>query len=125
MDGVGPMNEPASEMKPPKTLWGHVRTAWRNRNRGRSVSLGLLVATIVVLLLGTQMFDVLDDPYGFAFILTLLFVFFFLAFYLALVECLAVLRRHVKERGRVYRETIGEEAFVSKLRERVKRERDQ
>jgi len=116
------------ELKRPqtsKTLWEHVWRAWGRFHAGRTVSLFLLIAIVVVLLLGTQIVHLRDNPRGFALVLILMFVFFFVAMFLAIVEIVDIRRQHFAERERLYRTTLGEEEFVRELRSRVSTRRDQ
>jgi hypothetical protein len=113
--------------RPPasKTLWEHLCRAWGRFHSGHTVSLFLLFAIVVVLLLGTQIVHLQDNPKGFALVLILMFVFFFVAIFLAVLEIVDIRRRHFSERERLYRMTLGEEEFLRELRSRVSTRRDQ
>jgi hypothetical protein len=115
------MAEPSRDITEVRSLRGYFREAWRRHSAGRRpLSLYLLLAIILVLLLGTQMFEVLADPVQFAFFLTVLLVFLFLVIYLAITECAAILRGQVGAQSRAYQDTLGEDAFVSDLRTRLR-----
>ncbi len=112
-------------IKEAKTLGMHFRKAWKDANRSRPFSFYLLLAIIVVLLLGLQIVHVRDNPRQFAFLLSLLFIFFFAVMVRAIVDFGEITRTHFAERHKLYRTTLGEDEFVSELGRRVAEKRDE
>lgn len=108
-----------------KTLWQHFRTAWRRASERRPFSLYLLLAILVVVLLGSQIVYVRDDPKRFALFLILNFVFFFVVILRAVVDFTEIVRGHVRARRQVFKNTLGDEAFVSELGRRVAEQREE
>jgi len=88
-------------------------------NRTRPASAYLLIAMIVVLLLGYQMVNFRDDPRRFALFLILMFVFFFAVMLRAIIDFFEIARNHVRERGKLFKTTIGEKEFIGELGRRV------
>jgi hypothetical protein len=110
---------------PPKrcrTLWEHFGDALRRREKP-PLSFYLPLAILVVVLLGTQLYFVRDDPKRFAFVLVSLFLFFVLMIFIALLDVLQLWRKALRDRERVYRETLGDEDFVRRVREGIDRQR--
>lgn len=112
------------EITPVKGLSTHIRKVWRDIRQARPVSFYLLIAMVIVLLLGVQMADYRDDPWRFALVLSLMFVFFFVAMIRAVIDCGEIVRRHLAERRELYRTTLGDEEFMSELGRRVRQKRD-
>lgn len=117
------MSEDTRRREPPRTLWGHVVRGFVEAHRRRPVSFYLLLTVPVVLVLGAQMAAFRDQPKRFALILTVLLLFFLVISIKAVREFFAIMRAHVAESRRVYRETLGDEAFVSELVERARKGR--
>lgn len=105
--------------RPPDTIsgmfWRRLR-AWRPR---RPVSLFLMAAMLVVLVLGAQVWYVIDDPKGFAFFLSLYFVFFFVVIGRATVDMFDIVREHVRDRERLFRDTFTGDGFSQELGQHV------
>ncbi|GMV91276.1 MAG: hypothetical protein AMXMBFR82_10540 [Candidatus Hydrogenedentota bacterium] len=112
------------DIKGVKTLGMHVRKAWKDANRSRPFSFYLLIAIIVVLLLGLQIVHVKENPRQFAFLLSLLFIFFFAVMVRAIVDFGDITRRHMAEREQVFRSTLGDDEFVSELGRRIAENRE-
>jgi hypothetical protein len=108
-----------SKIDPPKTLWMHVRKVAGDMNRARPASAYLLIAIVVVLLLGQQIVYVRSDPRRYAFFLSLLFVFFFVVIFRAVIDCVEIAKRHFSEREKLFQTTIGEKDFAAELGRRV------
>lgn len=116
--GPGPDPDPSRQ---PRTLLEHLGDALRRREKP-PLSFYLPLAILVVVLLGTQLYFVRDDPKRFAFVLVSLFLFFALMIFLALLDCLQLWRKALRDRERVYRETLGDEDFVRRVREGIDRQ---
>lgn len=110
--------------KAPRSLREHFREAFKRSRAWRPVSFYLLLAMPVVLLLGVQMLRHREDPRRFALILALLFIFFGILVYRALMDVLEIGRKNLAEQRRTYKETLGAEEFVSKLGNRVDEKRN-
>lgn len=109
------MYDPENDALRSKTLGEHFGRAFREMNRRRPFSVYLLFAMFIVVLLGSQIVYVWDDPKEFAFFLSLNFVFFFVVTYRALVDFFEIARDHLRERESVFRNTLGEPEFVREL----------
>ncbi len=107
------------EYTSPKTLWSHVQKAWRARSRYRPVSLFLLFAIMIVALLGLQVVDLRDNPKKFALFLSLNFLFFFVVIGRAIIDCIEILKRSLKDRRDLYDTTLGDREFTTELGRRV------
>lgn len=83
------------------------------------VSFYLLIAIVIVLLLGAQMVLVRDDPRRFAFYLVLMFTFFFIVIFRAVVDGIEIAKKHFRERENLFHDTLGDADFVSELGKRV------
>ena len=79
------------------------------------VSFYLLIAMVVVLVLGAQMVLVREDPKRFAFYLTLMFIFFFVVMFRAVVDVVEITKKHFRERENLFHDTLGDADFVSEL----------
>ena len=99
----------------PRTLRAHFARAFREMNERRPFSVYLLFAIFIVVMLGSQIVYVRDDPKRFAFFLSLNFIFFFVVMYRALVDFFEIVRKHFREKESIYRDTIGEPQFAKKL----------
>jgi len=113
------------EIKSVKTLGMHFREGLKKANRARPFSFYLLLAIIVVLLLGLQIIHVKENPRQFAFLLSLLFIFFFAVMVRAIVDFGEIAKRHVSKREKLYRTTLGDDEFVSELGRRVAEKREE
>lgn len=118
------MADEKDDIKSVKTLGMHVRKGLKEANRARPFSFYLLLAIIVALLLGLQIVHVKESPRQFAFLLSLLFIFFFAVMVRAIVDFGEITKRHVSEREKLYRTTLGDDEFVSELGRRVSENRD-
>ncbi len=101
--------------QPSPTLREHFRRAFRELNARRPFSVYLLLAILIVVLLGSQIVYVREDPKRFASFLTLNFVFFFLVLYRAIVDFFEIARNHFREKESLFRSTIGEPEFAQEL----------
>ncbi|MBX7259552.1 MAG: hypothetical protein K1Y02_24545 [Candidatus Hydrogenedentes bacterium] len=117
------MEPDLSNIPPPKSLWMHVRKVVGDMNRSRPASAYLLVAIAVVLLLGYQIVYFREDPRRFAFFLILMFVFFFFVMLRAVIDFFEIARKHIRERGELFKTTIGEKEFIGELGRRVSENR--
>ena len=104
---------------PPETLRGYLRRGLARWRPGRPVSLFLMFAMIVALILGAQIGYVRDDPKRFAFVLSLLFIFFMVVIARAVVDFFEVIREHLREREGLFRETFTKDGFSEELGRRV------
>jgi len=118
------MESKEPEIPPVKSLGDHVRTAWRRMNVARPLSFYLLFAILAVVLLGAQIIHVREDPKRYALFLALNFAFFMVIIFLALLDCIGIIKAHFSERERLFRTTLGESEFVDQLRQRVPPKRD-
>jgi len=98
-------------------VWRSLRT-WTPQ---RPVSFFLLIAITVALLFGLQFVYVRENPKQFAFLLSIYFVFFSVVIFRAILDAFDILREHIRERERVFRETFGGDEFAAELGERVRR----
>lgn len=85
----------------------------------RPLSFYLLLATPFVLLLSMHAFISKEEPLRIAFGLSMLFVFFGILLLRAIMDVFEIGRYHLRESGRAYRETLGNEEFTHELGERV------
>ena len=117
------MNE--TEPNPPqlRTLWMYVREGLRRANAARPVSFYLLLAIPVALLLGAHILDMRERPKEFAFYLALFFVFFFVIMHRAIMDFIDISRKHFVEQEKVFRSTLGDADFATRLGERVEERR--
>lgn len=107
------------EPNPPVTFAGifaRELRAWRPR---RPVSLFLMGAMLVVLILGAQVWYVIDDPKGFAFFLSLYFVFFLVVIGRAVADMFDIAREHMRDRERIFKDTFATDGFAEELGQRV------
>lgn len=107
------------------TLMGYFIKSIRESSRHRPASFYLLFAIIAVLILGSQIVYVKDDPKRFALFLSLNFIFFFVVASRAIVDFFEILRRHFRERDVAFRSTLGEEEFVRELGQSVTKNQDE
>lgn len=113
------MRDRNRDERPPDTLsglfWRGLRS-WRPR---RPVSLFLMAAMLVVLVLGAQVWYVIEDPRGFAFFLSLYFIFFLVVIGRATVDMFDIVREHMRDRERLFRDTFADDGFSQELGRRV------
>lgn len=119
------VSDPTPTHESPVTLRGYLMQALRESNRRRPVSFYLLFAIIAVLILGSQIVYVKDDPKRFALFLSLSFLFFFVVAYRAVVDFFEIVRNHFRERETAFRSTLGDEEFVKELGRRVTKSQDE
>lgn len=103
----------------PITLSGvvlHQLREWRPR---RPVSLFLLVTMVIVLLFGAEIWYLIDSPKGFAFFLSLYFIFFLVVIGRAVADMFDIVREHLRDRERIFRDTFANDGFSQELGQRV------
>lgn len=99
---------------------------WQGLKRAharRPASFYMLLATPLVLYLAVDLFRYRDDPKRFAVGLILLFVFLGIGILRALMDVIDAGRRHVRDTGASFRETINDQAFMEELK-RARSERE-
>lgn len=114
-----------NDLRAPTMLGEHFRRAFREMNARRPFSVYLLFAMLIVIVLGSQIVYVRDNPREFAFFLTLNFIFFFVVAYRAIVDFFEIARNHFREKEAVFRDTLGEPEFVQELGRSVSESRSQ
>ena len=119
------MDDPTPRHERPVTLRGYFMKALRESNRRRPASFYLLFAIIAVLILGSQIVYVKDDPKRFALFLSLNFLFFFVIAYRAVVDFVEIMREHFRENETAFRSTLGDEEFVKELGRQVAQSQDE
>ena len=118
------MEDDGHNLPPQKTLWMYFREGLQRANARRPVSFYLLLAIPVALVLGAQVLSASDTPRRFALYLGLLFLFLLAVLVCAVADFFDIARRHLSESHGVFRTTLGESEFVSRLGERVDAERE-
>ena len=118
------MSNDGYNLPPRKTLWTYFREGLRKANANRPVSFYLLLSIPVVLLLGTQIANYREAPKQATLCLGLLFVFFMVILWRALVDFIEIARRHFSDNEKVFRTTLGDSEFITRLGERVEAERE-
>ncbi len=108
-----------SEQESPVTFAGVLMRAVRGWRPRRPVSLFLMGAMLVVLILGAQVWYVIEDPKGFAFFLSLYFVFFLVVIGRAVADMFDIVREHVRDRERIFKDTFANDGFAQELGQRV------
>lgn len=114
-----------SELPPPhrtRTLGEHLMAGLRRNQFRRKSTILLLAACIAVLLFGTRLPALQDDPLRFAIVLSLMFVFFFAVMVRALLDVNDAVRGYFRERDEPFRQTLGDDRFVAQLRARLERD---
>ena len=101
------------------TLGATVSQALHRAHQRRPVSAYLLLAIMIVMALSTQVIHIYEEPARFAFFLSLNFAFFFVVMARAIVECGEILREYLRDREKVFKETLGEDDFVAELERRL------
>jgi uncharacterized membrane protein len=107
------------------TLREHFSRGFRLAHRWRPSSFYLLLATPLVLLLGTQLAEYRDEPKRFVFVLGLMLLFFGVVFLRAVMDVFEILRRRHAEERKGFVETLGEAEFVEELGSRVEKAREE
>jgi len=113
------MRDPKPKDSMPDTVSGLFWRGFRAWRPLRPVSLFLMGAMLVVLILGAQVWYVIDDPKGFAFFLSLYFVFFLVVIGRAVADMLDIAREHVRDRERIFKDTFANDGFAQELGQRV------
>lgn len=110
------MDDHHQHPKPVRTLrqqlWGGIVSA----HRRRPISFYLLLSIPVVLVLALNLFQSLQDPKRFAFGLSILFIFLGVVLIRAILDIGSLVRTHLAERRKTFKETIGDDAFLEELR---------
>ena len=117
------MSESKPNLPQLRTLWMHVRAGLRRANAARPVSFYLLLAIPVALVLGVHILDMRERPKEFAIYLGIFFLFFFVIMHRAIVDFIDISRKHFMEQERVFRSTLGDTEFATRLGERVEERR--
>jgi len=115
------MTDPSPTQRP-RTLREYLLDGLRRNRFQRKTTVLLLAACIPVLLLGTQLSAFRDDPTRFAIVLSLMFIFFFVVMVRALLDMNDAVRGYFRERDEPFRQTLGDEGFVSQLQARLRDE---
>lgn len=108
------------ESSRPTALRHFLDAMGRQGRSSRLTSLILLGAMMVVLLLGAQIVYVHDDPRRFALFLALNFTFFLFVILRAALECLSIVRDHVRNREQLFRAEFWDNDFALELGKRVR-----
>ncbi len=106
------------------TFGAVLNKALERAHQRRPVSAYLLLAIMIVVALSTQVVHIYDEPLRFAVFLSINFVFFFLVMARAIVECGDILRNYLPAREQIFKETLGDEAFVAQLHRHLPQGRD-
>mgnify|MGYP005847085325 CR=1 FL=1 len=118
------MPESRDNIPPMKTLGGHFREALKRTHENRPTSFYMLLAVPAVMVLGVPLAGFREDPKHFAFMLAIQFVFLGIIFLRAVFDVFEIGRRILREDRKNFKETLGDEDFVSELASRVKKESD-
>lgn len=114
------MTEEAPTPKPPLSFWRCVARGVVEAHRRRPVSFYLLLCFPVVMVLGAQMARYRDNPQKFFLVLAVMLLFFLVSSVKAVREFFAITRGHLAESRRAFRETLGDEVFMTTLVERTR-----
>jgi hypothetical protein len=99
--------------------------AWRKKvNENHTASFWLLLAIILVMALGPKLLPVDQDPRQYALFLGVNLVFFLVVFVRAVYDAAEIASEHIRERERVYRDTLGDQEFARELGRRVRENLD-
>ncbi len=117
------MRDDSDEMalKPAPTLREHFRRGFKAAHARRPSSFYLLLLIPLVLVLGAQMFNPNISPTRFAFVLTLLFIFFGVVIVRAVMDIFEITRDRLHEHRQSFQDTLGAQEFVSELGDRVRK----
>ena len=107
-----------------KTLWTYLREGLRKAHAQRPTSFYLLLAMPIVLLLGSAVLNASDTPRHFVFYVSVFFVFFFAVILGGIMDFISIAKRHFTEHEKVFRNTLGDTDFISRLGEQVRQQRD-
>ncbi len=114
------MEEQHTEPGHSKTLWFHLKRGFAEAHRRRPVSFYLLLVIPLVMMLGAPMANYREHPNRFAAAVFVMLLFFLVVSVKAVREFFAIFRRHMTERRMAYKETIGDESFMTELGKRVR-----
>lgn len=117
------MDNDDSRIPTQKTLWMYLREGFRQANARRPISFYLLVSIPLVLLLGINVLDVNAGPRAFGWSLILLFVFFFAVMVRAIIDFFEIARSHFSESRKLFGSTLGDDEFLSTVREKLAEKR--
>ena len=114
------------ELPIPRTLGTYWWDGMRRAHKNRPFSFYLLPIMAAELLLGMQMIDATTQPRAFIIYWSAHFLFFGAVMARAIVDFFEISRRFIKENNQVFRSTLGDQAFITELGQRVAetRERD-
>ncbi len=115
--------DPADRFGRSKTLREHFIDGLKAAQKRRPTSFYMLLITPVVLLLGVKMAQYRDEPWQFAGMLTLLFLFCGAVLLLAVIDIFEISRRHFREHRNAFRETLADENLYKKLANRTDQQR--
>jgi hypothetical protein len=108
-----------AEIKELPTLRQYFLDGLRRANARRPASFYLLLAMVVVLPFGGQIYRIQDDPRQFALFLLLYFVFFLVVIFRAIVDCFDIMRRHFRERETLLPSVFNRDGFAVDLGQRI------
>lgn len=111
------MDHRPEQLRPIRTLWQHFWQGLKKAQRRRPLSFYLLLSIPVVLLLAVDLFRAKEDPQRLALGLSLLFVFLGAILIGAMLDMVSIFRDSFTGARRSYRETLGDEEFLARLRE--------
>jgi len=114
------VSTPPANIPQVKSTSDYVSSAWRNVSAHRPRSVHLLSAMLFFVILATGFAHRIGDPHVFFWFLSGNFVFFFLIMVLAIRDFRKIVQRYFREHHYLYRETLGEPAFVEELGERIR-----
>lgn len=115
--------EPRNQIAHGRTLREHLWYGFKQAHKRRSISFYMLVLMPVVLMLGLQMAELRDQPWRFAGVLTLLFLFCGVVLCLAVADIFRGIRIHLREHHAAFRDTLGDEEFFKELSDRASQQR--
>ena len=113
--GNATMDHPDDGIRPVKSLRERVWHIMGRSAKKRPISFYLLLAMVVMLLLGSQIVYVKDDPKQFAIFLSLYFLFFFVLIFRAIMDAFDIARVHFRKKERLFIETFAADGFADKL----------
>lgn len=100
------MNHDDDKRKHPRSLGEIFLTVLNRRRKGLPTSFYLLIAIPVVLVLGARMGYLQDDPRKFFLILSLMFLFFGVIFFRAILDMFDLIRKNVLGTRDIYKDTF-------------------
>ncbi len=110
------MDDPLYNLPPIRSLWQHIRQGIRRAHQNRPASFYLLLSIPVVLLLGAELANSRDNPKRFVLFLALLFTFFLVILFRALLDFIEITRKHLAEQKQIFRSTLAEPEFLAALK---------